>query len=240
MRQERLERLLRDGGCLAPAARGQWAVYRSHDRRRRKLALIDASRVETLRAQGALAVLPDMETEILIWSRRAEVFAPIQTLQARPQLPQLRKDADEQLRCSLLTRILLRMNDDEMRRQLAIAALNWRQDVSEGDARGYGHGMNWPAICAGTRIDASFTPRDSCAASSGAADRVAALKRAMSKEEVRLLDLMVLTDGTRHAIAQKLGEKELHIEKAGLRVLKQLADLYRRAAKQPGQGRPSA
>lgn len=238
MRRERLERLLRDGGCLAAVSVGEWSLYRSRDRRRRKIASIGSPVVEVMRAEGALAPVPGTESELLVWSRRAETFMPSPTTGLKPSLPRLDEAPSGQVRCSLLTRTLLRTSDHALRRRLALAALNWRQDMSESEASGLGHGMNWSAILAGTRIDASFVSRANYVRMSGAADRLAVIRKALSKQELRLLDLMILTDATRHAIAQSLGESDSKIDKSGLRVLKQLSDLYACATTLPGQASP--
>ena len=225
---------------MAALSAGEWALYRSHDRRRRKVAVIGSAMVETMRAEGALSALPDTDAEILVWSRRAETFAPHETVVARPRLTQFASAEHAQLRCSLLSRILLRVTDHKMRRRLAIAALNWRQDVDESEARGLGRGMNWSGILAGTRIDSSFRSEAAGLGAPRGAARLAAISRSLGKDEVRLLDLMILTDATRHAIARTLGQSDSEVEKSGLRVLRHLADLYRHAVTQPGQGSPSA
>lgn len=225
---------------MAAVSVGEWSLYRSRDRRRRKVASIGSPMVEVMRAEGALAPVPDADAEILIWSRRAETLMPPPATRLKPHLPRLQEAQGGQVRCSLLTRILLRTSDHVLRRRLALAALNWRQDMSASEASGLGHGMNWSAILAGTRIDASFVSRANTVSMSGAANRLAVIRRALSKQELRLLDLMILTDGTRHGIAQSLGESESKIEKTGLRVLQRLTDLYARAATQPGRASPFA
>ncbi|MEL6830327.1 MAG: hypothetical protein AAFO63_09340 [Pseudomonadota bacterium] len=240
MRPERLERLLRAGGCLVEMDTGTWVLHRTHDRRQRHVAQISAAEIHALQAAGALVQRPSPGAACLVWSRNY-VGAPLASL-TEDRLPDLQKPPTGTpiaLRGSLLTRILFRLADHKNRKRLAIAALNWRSDLVEAKSQGLAQGMNWNAVLAGTRIDGSAFSARGGSDQIGTERRVYAIKQRLGRAEIRLLDLMVLRDGSRHAIAKAMSCSETQIEKDGLRVLNRLANGYDRVVKRPDQATPS-
>ena len=237
MTPERMQRLLRAGAHLYARSDGQWDLYRCSDRRRRRVGVLGPERVEALRAGGEVLRQSIEPPECLVWSRRPrETGAMVPPLPGRPDGGTTPSQDSGRVSQSLLARVLASEPREIRRRRLAVAALNWRQDIEAVQSLGLSSGMNWTAIQAGTRIDGGGYSFGGFAGQTSAQDRLRAIERQLSRDERRLLNLLIIKGWTRHAVARSTGLSDRRAEQEAAKVLCRIADLFEKDVRRPGQG----
>ncbi len=120
-------KVLRRGGVTAALPSGDWGVWRSRDRRRRRMGTLSASEVDLLRAYNCLTSANDDDREVLRW-HQSQLDLPIPF----KNLPAQQTCADSAP--AFLDTLILAHKSARERRAFAQAVCRFRCDAAKPSA----------------------------------------------------------------------------------------------------------
>lgn len=216
----RLVRALQRGGVAAAAGADTWQVWRSLDRRGRVIGTLSGAEIDILRLRSDLKPLGNDQDQVLIWAgKRVELDS---VAAAAPDLTPL---AGPPAR-SLLEMLIANCPAPALRARIRQACQSYLRDL-EDVSRSGSTTMNWEGLARG-RLDkgqrqrSSYKPRISKSAEA----RLAKVTQDLSSEARSVLNMLVVRELPRSAIAKTLAVRPALAERQGLSILRQLVAIY--------------
>lgn len=217
---DRLIRALQRGGCLVACASG-WEVLRGRDRRARRIGTLSGAAVESLKAQGHVAVVSEGEGDHLVWIGAA----PDMSRSARAPGPEASSCSCRTARRSALDIVMASLGSDR-ETALVRAALDRLEGDLERAASGQRITQSWDLSL---NVDGIPPRRDGGRMDSAvrATRRVEAVRAALGERNIALVWEVAFQRRSLAAIAADRGSgREAMIRAAG-RAFLLLVEAYR-------------
>ncbi|GAB5454346.1 MAG: hypothetical protein Hens2KO_05750 [Henriciella sp.] len=204
----------------AAASADTWQVFRTQDRRGRVIGTLSGAEIDILRLRSDLKPLGQDQDQLLIWAgKRGELDS---VAAAAPDLTPLTGPRAR----SLLEMLIANCPSPALRARIRQACQSYIQDL-EDVSRAGSTTMNWDGLTRGRRGKgqrqrSSYEPR----VSKSAETRLAKIAEDLSPEARSVLNLLVVRELPRSAIARTLAMRPALAERQGLFLLRQLVAIY--------------
>ena len=217
----KLTRALMRGGVAERRADGAYRVWRSGNRRRRDLGVMEQRRGDELRANGKLTLLPG-EASLYAWAGDVEGPAPPDV----PPAAALGAVAKRRPGRSLRVRALEAAGDMRARARLGDAMKRFLSDA-ECASSGGALTMNWQTLAAGPR-GGGPQPSDHLPgyARARAQHRLEQVASAIGCETFQLLGWVIVQEMSAAELARRLNMRPVGVPEYVAGLLRELADAY--------------
>lgn len=218
----RLLRALQRGGVTAEIRADVWGIWRAPDRRGRVIGTVSGADIDILRLQKNLKPLGADREAVLVWAGETGPATEA------PQMDAAALTDTAHNSSPLLEAILRKTPSPDAREALRRACEQFRHDLEHASHSAGYVTMNWARLGAEAR-STTPSPWGGSMRSRGhqaAQARLASLAEQVSDADLSILELTVIRELTRRALAKTLGLRPALAERRVSAVLQTLVEHY--------------